>query len=144
MLNLANRSAAKQANTKAGIIPIMSTSIAFFSCIDASQSNLNRIHDGATPKETISARESRSLPMGENIFSALAASPSNRSNIAARPIKMLPKYICSAPYTQRHVGKPVPSARVMLVYGCAVRIYTIAIQPQNKLPSVSRFGKCFM
>lgn len=90
-LNLANLKAAKQAIRKAGVVASMLTSIALGCFIYAVQRSLNMIIAGATPKLTRSASESRSCPTGENIFSARAARPSSKSQIAAMNINKLPR-----------------------------------------------------
>ncbi len=50
---------------------------------------------GAIPKETISARESSSLPMSLLTFRALAAKPSQKSKRA--PAKMRRVAVCKCP-----------------------------------------------
>lgn len=47
--------------------------------------------DGATPKETTSAKESNSLPKLDSTFNKRADNPSNTSINAANPIKKLPQ-----------------------------------------------------
>ena len=45
--------------------------------------------DGATPNVTTSAKESSSLPIGEDTFSNLADMPSKKSKIAPMIIKVI-------------------------------------------------------
>lgn len=71
----------------AGANANMLTSRAPCSDINAAHRNLKSIIDGATPNETISASESRSLPKGEKILSPRAVKPSNTSNTAATKMK---------------------------------------------------------
>ena len=87
ILKRAKRKAPKQATKKAGAIDHILTSIALLCCILAAQSIFINNIDGATPKDTKSAKLSKSFPMGEKTCNALAAKPSNISKIAAMPIK---------------------------------------------------------
>ena len=81
--------------------------------------NLTNIIPGTTPNETISASESRSLPMGDFTFNALAASPSKKSATAA-------------PITN-HDAIKVKS----------LEINTSAIHPQSRFRRVIAFGILF-
>src|ERR1700748_669598 len=95
--------------------------------------------DGATPKETTSAKESRSLPKLELTFSALATKPSNTSINAASAINKLPQCIWSLPNTGLN------SSLLIVVRKVGVSsIKAIAIQPKKRLASVKILGKCFI
>ena len=74
--------------------------------------------DGATPKLTISARESRSFPIGEYAFSDLAARPSKKSKNAAS------------------------NTKIRGATGLDEQI--TAKQPQSRLQQVKVFGMCFL
>jgi hypothetical protein len=72
---------------------------------------------GAKPNDTKSAKESRSLPIGELMPSFLATNPSKKSKIIA---KMRSKALISN----------LPKKAII-----------IAITPQRKLPEVIKFGR---
>jgi hypothetical protein len=72
---------------------------------------------GASPKETKSAKESRSLPMGELMPIFLATNPSKKSNIMAMTSN-----------NELHSMRP-ENARIM------------AKIPQRKLMEVIKFGR---
>jgi len=78
MLNLANLNAENRAkaNEAKGRIPPE----------DKLFCKLKRIKAGNTPKVTISAKESNSLPIGDDTFKSLAVNPSKKSKIAASQI----------------------------------------------------------
>ena len=80
---------------------------------------LNNIYtniDGATPKETKSANESNSLPIGEDWLSNRAANPSKKSSTAA--IKIRPPDSSKSP----------------------LKLNTIPRHPQSRLPQVIKLG----
>jgi hypothetical protein len=78
---------------------------------------INMSIPGAKPNDTKSAKESRSLPIGELIPSFLATNPSKKSNIIA---KMRSKALISS----------LPKKAII-----------IAITPQIKLLEVIKFGR---
>ncbi len=86
LLNLANRNAENKGIKKArngttDIKPVFTEIPLEYSI------SLNKINPGTKPNDTISARESRSFPMGLCTFKSLAKKPSRKSKIAANPIK---------------------------------------------------------
>ena len=78
--------------------------------------NLYIITPGTTPKVTISAKLSKSFPIGETTLSNRAANPSKKSKIAANPTKYA------------DITKSPSNA------------LTIAKQPHNRLQHVIVFG----
>jgi hypothetical protein len=84
-----------------------------------SRNSINIIIPGATPKETTSARESRTLPTSDDAFSILAMKPSRKSKRAAIPI--IQEAMIMSPEKRKMMDK----------------------QPERRLKSVSRFGNCF-
>lgn len=117
MLNLPKRYADISA-MKSGMRQIMSAKVENCVC------NFNistAINDGASPNVTTSARESNSLPMGEETFKALAVKPSKKSNTA--PSRM-------------NIGGSMWESEQYKEY--------IANMPQSRLESVRMFGICFL
>ena len=93
ILNLAKRSAENMAITKEESTIVNSFALSCermklsFSPNSEMRINLNMIIVGATPKLTISANESSSLPISELALSKRAAKPSEKSKMAAMAIK---------------------------------------------------------
>jgi hypothetical protein len=110
MLNLASRRAAKTTsnNPNQDHAPAPEAVRRFFITIP-----------GSTPKLTISARESSSLPTGLDTFNIRAAKPSKKSNTQAA-------------HTNHSVG----------ISGF-VNEQTMPALPHNKFPEVSELGMCF-
>ena len=90
ILNFAKRSAEKMGITNADSSRSLHIHDSFHDKLYSSWSiKLKSIIPGATPKLTISARESSSFPMGEYAFNMRAAKPSVKSNTAAMKMAII-------------------------------------------------------
>lgn len=90
VLNFASRKAEKTGIANEHSIKILIRG-GVLHCVEVARSfkKQNSIMPGATPKLTMSARESRSLPIGEQAFSSRAAKPSAKSKSAAANIAVM-------------------------------------------------------
>lgn len=126
ILNFAKRTAAANANRKAlrsnifsNIVDEESSKVLNLDKLVSIRINhLKKIIAGATPKLTISAKESSCTPNSERALSRRATQPSNKSKIAARIINQAAKYSF----------EPINTT-------------VIAVHPKARLISVIAFGK---
>ncbi len=137
-LNLAKRYAPAAAINNDGTSHSIETSRPSSCFAKLSRKNWYTISDGATPKLTISARESSCLPISDVALKSLATKPSRKSTTAAMPINN------DASHMRSGISMNCAPSGVYCITMPFCRTAIMARQPKIRLRSVNRLGICFM